>query len=211
MNSPASTTFSSALAWTLSHEVVGWPVVEGRLVLDLAAGMAHVKAASLASRRADDSFWFTNDPVDPGGATAWGLTLAKAQRHGIDTVDDLKAISAEKLASIYRADYWRFDGVDDPRVAMKLFDLAVNMQDSGSHGPVIRLLQEALNSLGAGLDEDGCWGPATEASVNAVSPAKLLILLCTEAADYYRSRVQKRPESAKFLNGWLKRAAEVPQ
>jgi lysozyme family protein len=140
-----------------------------------------------------------------------GITLAKAQRHGVATAEDLRQITDEKVAEIYQQDYFRFyEGLDDSRVATKIFDLAVNMQDVGSHGPAIRIVQEALNALGAGLDVDGCWGPQTEASVNAANPVQLLAQLCQEAADHYRAIVAAHPERGKFLHGWLNRAAEVP-
>ena len=84
------------------------------------------------------------------------------------------------------------------------------MQEFGSHGPAIRIVQEALNTLGAGLEVDGCWGPRTEASVNAANPAQLLEQICQEAAEHYQAIVANRPASGKFLKGWLARAASVP-
>lgn len=149
---------------------------------------------------------WSDDPSDPGGATNHGITLAVAQRHGIATADDLRQITDEKVAEIYRADYWRFDGVNDQRVATKLFDMVVNV---GSHAAV-HMLQEALNEMGVDLAEDGQWGPNTEAVVNASSPDKVLEMLCDEAEEHYRALVAKKPELGKFLHGWLVRAAEVP-
>lgn len=149
---------------------------------------------------------WSDDPDDPGGATNKGITLATAQRHGIATADDLRQITDEKVAEIYRADYWRFDGVDDQRVATKIFDLAVNV----GLATAVHLVQDALNTLGAGLAEDGRWGPKTEASVNAVEPGRFIQLLSYEAAEYYRAIVAHRPTSGKFLAGWLARAQDCP-
>lgn len=154
---------------------------------------------------------WSDDPDDPGGATNHGITLAKAQKHGVATAEDLRQITDAKVAEIYQQDYFRFyEGLDDSRVATKIFDLAVNMQEFGSHGPAIRIVQEALNTLGAGLEVDGCWGPRTEASVNAANPAQLLEQICQEAAEHYQAIVANRPASGKFLKGWLARAASVP-
>ena len=198
--------FAQALPWVLSYEVIGWPVVDGQPEQDLAAAMAQVKAASLASKHADDRFWFSNDPNDHGGATAFGLTLRTATPHGIGTVEDLQAISAEKLAEVYRAEFWRFDQVDEQRVAMKLLDLAVNT----SFRSMVHMLQDALNALGAGLVEDGNWGPNTLASVNAMEPNHLLALLVEEAVGHYRAIVARDATQGCFLAGWLNRAAMVP-
>jgi len=187
--------FTAALPWVLNHEVISWPVG----VSDIAAGMAHVKALG------KEHFWSTDDPDDAGGATAWGLTLYLAKAYGIGTVDDLKAISAEKLASIYRAAFWRFDALDQ-RVAMKILDLAVN---EGLH-PAIHLVQAALAEFGVPVAQDGTYGPATETALNASSPDAILRELVEEACDYYQTRVANRPQNAKYLAGWLIRAEALP-
>jgi hypothetical protein len=38
----------------------------------------------------------------------------------------------------------------------------------------------------------------------------VLAALCKESEAHYRAIVAKRPASAKFLKGWLKRAQAVP-
>lgn len=151
---------------------------------------------------------WSDDPVDPGGATNFGITLATAKRHGITSAEDLERITLEQVEAIYRADYWRFDAVDDQRVATKLFDMAVNM----GLGTAVRIAQRIAVDLGADDDlVDGRFGPWTTMALNAVRPEQLLPLLCARSADYYRGIVARRPESVKFLRGWLKRAAEVPE
>lgn len=192
--------FTAALPWVLNHEVIGWPVgADGQLEQDIAAGMAHVQALGR------ESYWFTDDPDDAGGATAWGLTLCLAKAYGIGTVDDLKAISAEKLASIYRAAFWRFDGLDQ-RVATKLLDLAAN---EGLH-PAIHQAQAALVEFGVTVAQDGAYGHDTETAMNASSPDAILRGIAAEAKDYYEARVANRPKNAKYLAGWLKRAEDLP-
>ena len=150
---------------------------------------------------------WSDDPDDPGGATNHGITLATAQRHGIMTKDALRAIAPEVVAAIYEADYWRFDGISSQRVAVKVFDMAVNM----GRKTVVKLIQSALNTLGASLMPDGCWGPATENCVNAVDPDQMLEVLVQVSMDHYRAIVANRPQSGKYLIGWLARAAEVPR
>jgi type VI secretion system secreted protein VgrG len=175
-------------------------MVEGKPVPEIAAGMAQVKASG------HEAHWFTDDPHDPGGATAWGITLETAQRHGIQTKDELRAITPEKVAEIYCRDYWKFSQVDDDRVAIKLVDMAVNV------GPVtaVRMAQLALNDLGADLVPDGVMGPHTVACLNAVGPNTMLRMLCADLGEYYRARVVKNPDLKRYLTGWLARAEEVP-
>jgi lysozyme family protein len=150
---------------------------------------------------------WADDPDDPGGATNQGITLAVAQRHGIPDKAALRAITPEQVAAIYDADYWRFNGLVDQRVATKIFDMSVNM----GRKMAVRLTQEVLNDLGAGLDQDGSYGPLTEQATNAVNPDRMLELLCMVSAEHYKCIVDSRPQSAKFLKGWLIRASEVPR
>lgn len=136
-----------------------------------------------------------------------GITLSTAQAHGIMTKQALRAITPEQVAAIYRADYWRFDGIDDQRVATKLFDMAVNF----GLKTATTMVQRVLVSLGAPEDfVDGRFGAWTRASINSVDPNKMLALLCVASEKRYRAIVATRPESAEFLNGWLRRAGEVP-
>lgn len=149
---------------------------------------------------------WSDDPDDPGGATNQGITLATAQRYGIETKEALKAITPEQVASIYRSGYWRFNGLTSQAVATKLFDMSVNM----GLRTAVRIAQDCVNGIGASLIADGSFGPITENTINAVAPDRMLDLLCKASAEHYHNIVEVRPASQKFLRGWLARAAEVP-
>jgi lysozyme family protein len=79
--------------------------------------------------------------------------------------------------------------------------MAVNMGPAAA----VKILQLAVL-----VAPDGKWGPKTLAAANAVDARGLLAALCEGSAAHYRAIVEKRPASAKFLKGWLKRAKEVP-
>jgi len=145
---------------------------------------------------------WSDHPLDPGGATNYGITLKTAQRHGINSKAELKAMSQAKAAEIYRADYWRFDGINDDRVATKVFDMAVNM----GVATAVMILQKAVGAVA-----DGGIGPKTLAAVNAADPAAVLTGLCTGSKAHYLDITERKPSQLTFLKGWLKRAAEVPQ
>lgn len=149
---------------------------------------------------------WADDPDDPGGATNFGITLATAQRHGIPNKTQLCLITPEQVSDIYRADYWRFSGVVSQGVATKIFDMAVNFGMNAA----VKLVQGALNDLGADLTVDGVWGPKTETCMNAVERQRMLDILVWESILKYKGIVAHRPESHKFLGGWLRRAHEVP-
>jgi lysozyme family protein len=186
--------YAQALPFVLAHEAIGWP----KGCTDIATGMSAVKA--LGHLR----YWYTEDPDDHGGATAWGITLATAQRYGIVSKLDLQNISPEKVQAIYRDGFWRFNGILDQRVATKIMDMKVNFWSS------TREIQEGLNDLGATLTADGGYGPITERTINAVAPGTMLDLLCNVSESHYRARVEADPSQSKYLDGWLARAKEVP-
>jgi lysozyme family protein len=72
---------------------------------------------------------YVNHPRDPGGATNKGITIGTLRRYYPgSSVNDLKNISDDRVASIYKKGYW--DVVDGdglgPGVDLAVFDYAVN-------------------------------------------------------------------------------------
>ncbi len=73
---------------------------------------------------------YVNDPRDPGGPTNRGITIATLS-HELGrqaTIADVKTLSREKAASIYRKKYWNAIGGDllAPGVDLLAFDICVN-------------------------------------------------------------------------------------
>jgi lysozyme family protein len=161
---------------------------------------------ALAYTLAHEGGW-SDDPADPGGATNFGITLKTAQRFGVKTKEELRRITPERVAEIYEAGYWKYGGVEDQRVATKLFDMAVNMGPATAGKLLLRALCLPSGASGADRTPDAS---ATFGDVNAAGAAALLVRLCLESEAHYRAIVKRRPASAKFLKGWLKRANEVP-
>jgi len=145
---------------------------------------------------------FANHPKDPGGATMKGVTLLTFRRFfgAGKTVAELKHITQEQLARIYRAGYWDKcccdqlpDGVD-----YAVFDFAVN---SGP-GRAAKVLQAVLNAK-----QDGAIGPVTLGLVAAQEPAVIIKDLC----DRRLSFLQQLDTFTTFGKGWSRRVAEVRQ
>lgn len=160
-------------------------------------------------------------PDDPGGVTQYGISLRYLQSLGVRVgdldgdgdvdADDVRGMTREQAAAIYRR-LWDAGQYAElpPAVAVKLFDLAVNM---GARRAV-RLLQRALRACGRPVTDDGLLGPQTIRAAWDVheewSPgnadAALLAALRSEAAGYYRVLVAKNPRLSVFEHGWLNRA-----
>ncbi|TGS63025.1 hypothetical protein EN844_24655 [Mesorhizobium sp. M3A.F.Ca.ET.201.01.1.1] len=158
-------------------------------------------ARSLALVLQSEGGWSDN-PADPGGATMKGVTLANFRRYvkADATKADLKKISDDQVATVYRRFYWDAvagaelpDGVD-----YAVFDFAVN---SGP-GRAAKYLQAAC---GPTIVQDGRIGPATLAKVRAKPPAVLIDTICDARLKF----LERLPTWPTFGKGWQRRIVAV--
>lgn len=143
---------------------------------------------------------FVNHPSDPGGATNKGVTLANYRRYVKPggTVADLKAITDEEVATVYRRFYWdAVKGDDLPAgIDYAVFDFAVNSGPSRS----AEFLQRTL-----GVDQDGKIGPQTLAAARAAKPVLVIDNLCDRRM-FFLQGLKIWPT---FGKGWTRRVEEV--
>ncbi len=140
---------------------------------------------------------YSDHPSDPGGATNRGVTMAVlAEWRGRPvTKAEVRALTAEEAADIYRARYWLAtvcdalpDGLD-----LAVFDCAVNQ----GVGRAARLLQAA-----AKVTVDGKIGPKTLAAVAKADPQMLLTEFMARRMNAYG---QLRQLFKVFGLGWSRR------
>ncbi|GHT95507.1 hypothetical protein FACS1894122_13070 [Alphaproteobacteria bacterium] len=142
---------------------------------------------------------YSNNPVDAGGETKFGISK-RSYPHL-----DIKKLTQDQARQIYFVDFWlkgKYESIDDENVALKAFDLAVNVGISQAN----RLIQRALRSTGISVTEDGIIGPITLKAINNADSTDLLAALKSEAAGYYRLIANISPSQQTFINGWLRRA-----
>lgn len=143
---------------------------------------------------------FVNHPKDPGGATNMGITLATFRRHikRNGTVSDLKRMTWEQAAKVYRSQYWNKVRGDDlpPGVDYTVFDFAVNSGPSRA----AKFLQRIV-----GVEQDGEIGPITLAAVNRMAPADVINGVC----DARLSFMQGLKTWPTFRKGWSRRVKDV--
>ncbi|MDX8438343.1 glycoside hydrolase family 108 protein [Mesorhizobium australafricanum] len=158
-------------------------------------------ARALALVLKSEGGWSDN-PADPGGATMKGVTLANFRRYvkADATKADLRKITDEQCATVYRRFYWDAiagaelpDGVD-----YAVFDFAVN---SGP-GRAAKYLQAAC---GPSVSQDGRIGPATLAAVHAKPPAVIIDTLCDARLKF----LERLPTWPSFGRGWQSRVTAV--
>jgi lysozyme family protein len=129
---------------------------------------------------------YVDDPEDPGGPTNLGVTQATlSQALGRPaSAAEVRALTPETAAPIYRARYWRAAGCDRMAAGPDLvvFDAAVNM----GPGTAIHLSQQA-------------------AGAHPEDAAALVAELCRLRVDRYRGLAH----FDRFGAGWLNRVRTV--
>ncbi len=155
---------------------------------------------------------FVHHPADRGGPTKFGITQKTLARHlGREvSAEDVRRISREVAADIYRRVYYLEPGIDRLPASIRafVFDSAVN------HGPrrAIRFVQQVCNAAGFGpLAVDGLCGPETRrrtAQADAAMGAWLLAALAEERRMFYRLIVARDPSQRVFFKGWMNRLSE---
>lgn len=137
---------------------------------------------------------FTDDPDDPGGATKYGISQ-RAYPHL-----DIRNLTEQQAREIYKRDYWdriRADEIESQLIAENIFDTAVNMGVRTAS----RLAQLAANIEPV----DGIIGSRSLKTLNSINPELFLSKFIIVKIARYANICNKRPESRKYLLGWINR------
>jgi len=126
------------------------------------------------------------------------------------SLENLKALTDEQAAMIYKPLYWdkvHGDEIAQQELANIVFDFQVNAGGNAS-----KLLQRVLNDLGASppLDVDGIIGRGTMAMLNSMDQAEVYRHYKQGRIEYYENLVARRSALGKFLRGWLNRVNTFP-
>jgi lysozyme family protein len=154
---------------------------------------------------------YVHNPLDPGGETNKGITLALFRQHslpilGIEpTSANLKALTNAQAGILYKKLFWDKifgDQIDFQPLANIVCDFFVN---SGTHAT--KLFQRVLNSMGAQLTEDGVIGAASIEALAQLSQVDVYRRYKAGRISYYESLSDLYPS---FITGWLNRANAFP-
>jgi lysozyme family protein len=159
---------------------------------------------------------YSNDPVDSGGATRFGITERVARAFGY--MGEMRDLPIQVATDIYRRNYWNLLNLGNVAtqsapVALELFDTAVNTK----HGFAAQSLQRCLNAFNReqadypDIEVDGLIGYDTLASLNAYllkrgleGEAVLVEALNSLQGSFYIELAEARMKDEKFTYGWFK-------
>lgn len=151
---------------------------------------------------------YVNDPLDKGGATNAGVTMAtyrdyrKKKGYAATTIDDLKKMSSVEWQDIFKRlywDRWKADQIRSQSVANILVDW---VWGSGTWG--IKIPQRIL-----GVAQDGIVGPKTMAALNESDPQQLFMKIKQARIQYIDDIIRKTPTNERFRRGWMNRLGDL--
>ena len=152
---------------------------------------------------------FVNDPLDKGGATNKGVTIAVWKAQGYDKdgdgdidVADLKLISVEDATMIMKKNYWdrwKADQIKNQAIANTLVDW---VWGSGAWG--IKIPQRIL-----GVKDDGIVGIKTLEALNKQNPKEFLEKLYLARFNFLDGIVASNPSQKRFIKGWKNRMNDL--
>lgn len=141
---------------------------------------------------------YSDDLLDPGGETNFGITQATADELGLGPVKNLtKATAASAYAKLFA--HWNITAIVDEALFWLVADACVN------HGPGwgIRWLQEAL----PGVTVDGDIGPHTEQALDIAKWPHVYAHIIAARCRFYGQIISHHPSQSKFAGGWAIRLA----
>lgn len=152
---------------------------------------------------------FTNDPLDRGGATKYGIALntLKSNHYDINhdgkvNVDDVKSLQLDDFKHILKVHYWdrwKADMIVNQSIANLVVDW---LWGSGKYAIIYpqRLL---------GVPADGIVGMKTINALNGTNQKDIYNKVWEARKKFYYNIVKSNPSQAKWLKGWLNRLNDL--
>jgi lysozyme family protein len=147
---------------------------------------------------------YVDDPVDRGGPTHMGITLATLQQWRAPlpvTRADVMALTREEATAIYRARYVDGPGFREAIRDDRLLALVVDYGVLSGPEAATKALQRAI-----GIHDDGVLGPQTRrVLVSQAGSTEVYKRLLADRIGHHVELVLTNPSQRRFLRGWLSR------
>jgi lysozyme family protein len=148
---------------------------------------------------------FTNDPLDFGGATKWGVTQRLYSRFlgRPATLEEMKTLTFDRACEVMREMFLIRTGLwqlTDWRLKLVTVDASINFGEDDS----IPWLQKAV-----GAAPDGHLGTITLAAVKKAEPLPAALRIVAARLRKHSDAVRKHPDQVKWLRGWFDRCTTL--
>lgn len=146
---------------------------------------------------------FVQDPTDPENSTNAGITLTGLSLYlgRQATLDELRNLSPGMIRDYYLSVLAPALGISTPIVRAAFLNLAVWI----GRGPATQVFQAAAGKVGkTAVVQDGVFGPASIAGINAASSPDPLLFVET-ANCLILDQLKAMPSWPKFRTNWLQR------
>lgn len=158
---------------------------------------------------------FTDDPLDRGGATRWGVSLRFAEgtndlalfdldKDGKITKNDIKLLDKDTAYKVYKKYFWdiaKLDELSSDKKAFIFFDAIVNHGLRNATG----MAQRALIDLGFKIGFDRLFGRQTFGALEEVDEEKFIYMFLEKRKNFFEAIVKNDPSQNRFIKGWLNR------
>jgi lysozyme family protein len=137
---------------------------------------------------------YSNNRMDPGGETMWGITHKVALQEGYS--GDMHILPRDFAKQVYRRKYWDAVKADELPESCRycVFDAAVNSGVTQA----VKWLQRAVD-----VGDDGILGPVTLKAAKETNGLKVCVLFTAYRLDFMTSL----PTWGAFGRGWARRIA----
>lgn len=148
---------------------------------------------------------FSNHPLDKGGATNKGITIATFRQFFGEnaTVEQLKNMTDTQWENIFRNGYWNpFKG--DAIMNQSIADICVDWAWASGTKTAIKRVQRIV-----GVKADGIVGNATLSAINGANAKELFDKIKSARISFVEAIVRKNPTQKVFLKGWKNRIQSI--
>ena len=142
---------------------------------------------------------YTNDPVDTGGRTQYGISEKENPTAWLDG-----KVTSEEARAIYLNKYVKWPKFDQiPEVYSKLQAQLIDFGVLSGPQLAIMRLQALLK-----VKVDGLLGPKTLMALVVMEPRSINNRLMGERLKMFGRIVKRDPSQVRFIEGWINRALE---